>query len=231
MLLLLKVFTNINKKITFRCPQNETCIDCISKETYLKKFAFLNIPTMKSASRLLNYVKDFNYMRFYLTWGAVIGWMILIFYLSHQPGTASSDLSSNITEQIIYFLTIISPLDLTFQDFQGFIRKGAHFFAYFVLGILTYHALLRSNLQNKREKFREKWRNSSRQKGAQFFNICIALLISVVYAISDEWHQTFIPGRSGEIRDVLIDTFGAFTGISLYVFSKSVFTHWNSDKF
>ena len=33
------------------------------------------------------------------------------------------------------------------------------------------------------------------------------------YAITDEFHQYFIPGRSAEIRDVLIDSSGALTGI------------------
>lgn len=37
----------------------------------------------------------------------------------------------------------------------------------------------------------------------------IALLLTVLYAVSDEMHQTFVPTREGTLRDVLIDTFGA----------------------
>lgn len=44
-----------------------------------------------------------------------------------------------------------------------------------------------------------------------------AFFITVVYAISDELHQTFVPTREGHIRDVIIDTFGALLAwISLY---------------
>lgn len=162
-------------------------------------------------------------MRFYLSWGAVIGWMVIIFYLSHQSGTASSDLSSNITEKIIRFLTIILPFDLAFQDIHSFIRKGAHFFAYFLLGILVYHALVESIQRFSRGKLCKKRNDSVGRISRYLSNICIALLISILYAISDEWHQRFIPGRSGEIKDVLIDTLGALTGISLYVFIQWIF--------
>ena len=38
-----------------------------------------------------------------------------------------------------------------------------------------------------------------------------------MYSITDEIHQTFVFGRSGEIRDVLIDSVGIFTGILLVI--------------
>ena len=40
-----------------------------------------------------------------------------------------------------------------------------------------------------------------------------ALTISLLYAISDEIHQLFVPGRAGQIRDVLIDFSGSLTGV------------------
>ena len=36
-----------------------------------------------------------------------------------------------------------------------------------------------------------------------------AALVAVLYACSDEWHQTFVPGREGTLRDVAIDALGA----------------------
>ena len=39
------------------------------------------------------------------------------------------------------------------------------------------------------------------------------MLICFVYACSDEWHQTFVPGRAGQFRDVLLDTAGSLTGL------------------
>lgn len=43
----------------------------------------------------------------------------------------------------------------------------------------------------------------------------LCLFYSFLYALTDELHQRFVPGRSGELRDVFIDTSGAFTGLVL----------------
>ena len=51
----------------------------------------------------------------------------------------------------------------------------------------------------------------------------ITQVFGTFYAITDEIHQTFIPGRSGEIRDVIIDSFGILTGLLIcIVFLKVV---------
>ncbi len=42
-----------------------------------------------------------------------------------------------------------------------------------------------------------------------------ALLICLIYGATDEFHQTFVDGRSGEVRDVLVDTLGALIAIVL----------------
>lgn len=61
------------------------------------------------------------------------------------------------------------------------VKKGAHFGAYFILAWLAHFA----------------WGRWDR-----------ALLLTAVYALSDEYHQTFIPGRDGNIIDVIIDCLG-----------------------
>ena len=45
----------------------------------------------------------------------------------------------------------------------------------------------------------------------------LALFISFLYACSDEFHQLFINGRSGQVSDVLLDTIGAGLGILMVV--------------
>lgn len=45
--------------------------------------------------------------------------------------------------------------------------------------------------------------------GSRAGSIWLAFAFAVVFAASDEWHQTFVPGRDGCLRDVLIDTGGA----------------------
>ena len=46
--------------------------------------------------------------------------------------------------------------------------------------------------------------------------------IGIIYAITDEIHQLFIVGRSGSIIDVLIDSIGIFTGISIFLFINKI---------
>ncbi|KMW24635.1 hypothetical protein HMPREF0977_01630 [Clostridium sp. 1_1_41A1FAA] len=50
----------------------------------------------------------------------------------------------------------------------------------------------------------------------------IALLISVLYAISDEIHQYFVPGRACQFRDVMIDSCGALFGIAVIIILKKI---------
>jgi len=143
-------------------------------------------------------------MHKFLSWTAVILWMSLIFYLSHQPAAESSELSDGITEVIIQTIEKVAPsANLTVEDFSHIVRKSAHFTYYLVLAILVKYALERSGVHGGR-------------------NILIALLICILYAISDEVHQLFVPGRSGEIRDVIIDSTGAASGILIYLGITSV---------
>lgn len=51
----------------------------------------------------------------------------------------------------------------------------------------------------------------------------ISIILGMIYAISDEIHQTFIEGRSGQITDVLIDTVGVIFGtIIIFVMIKLI---------
>ena len=50
-----------------------------------------------------------------------------------------------------------------------------------------------------------------------------AFLFAVVFAASDEWHQTFVPGRYGKVRDVALDALGAALALSVYARRSSLF--------
>lgn len=139
----------------------------------------------------------------WFTWCLVIMWMFIIFYLSHQPASTSSELSGGITKWVIPSVQTALPFPIEAEAFHSFIRKFAHFSAYFVLGILLMAALRLNQM---------------------FHRICTALFIAILYAASDEFHQTFIPGRSGEVRDVLIDTAGSMTGILVYLCIHLIYT-------
>lgn len=138
-------------------------------------------------------------MKRVFSWLLVILWMGLIFYLSHQPATQSSHLSTGITEKILAVIDrMTSKLTIDVEAFHHLIRKGAHFFAYLVLGVLVTHAL-----------------KSNPMTGVKSF--LIALAICMLYATSDEVHQLFVPGRAGQVKDVMIDSVGATVGISGYL--------------
>ena len=80
------------------------------------------------------------------------------------------------------------------------IRKLGHFSEYMALGFFAFAYL--SNLFMKSYEYKD-------------FKITVLLsnLFSILYAISDEFHQTFVEGRDGNIVDVLIDSSGALVGI------------------
>lgn len=130
-----------------------------------------------------------------ISWLLVILWMALIFYLSHQPAMESNSLSTGIVERIIAVIDRVTfDIDIDTGYFNFFIRKSAHFFTYLILGMLVFNALTSSGMRGLRRFF-------------------IALAVCILFAVSDEVHQLFIPGRAGQVRDVMIDTAGAIVGV------------------
>lgn len=133
-----------------------------------------------------------------ISWALVIFWMSAIFYLSHQPSIESNNLSVGITERIIKTLdSQLSNVHIDVEKFNHIVRKGAHFFAYLILGTLVINAISKNN-------------------GSSIKWIMVSIIICFMYAISDEVHQYFIPGRGPAVFDIFIDTFGAATGVLLY---------------
>lgn len=138
-------------------------------------------------------------MRKIISWLLVVLWMALIFYLSHQPATESNRLSTGITERVVDIIErVTSDIDFDVSNFNHILRKNAHLFAYLILGVLVSNALKGNGIEGAKR-------------------ILIALAICILYAISDEVHQLFIPGRAGQVRDVIIDSAGAVVGILGYI--------------
>ncbi|MGN0162267.1 MAG: VanZ family protein, partial [Candidatus Ornithomonoglobus sp.] len=78
---------------------------------------------------------------------------------------------------------------------HNFIRKCAHFSEYAVLGISSYVSI-----------------RFLTDKSARYVRI-YAILFCMLYAVTDEIHQHFVPGRTERIFDVFVDTCGAATGV------------------
>ena len=117
--------------------------------------------------------------------------MIFIFFQSSLP----ADTSQEESDIIVRFLSRFTDRDAEMLSF--IVRKMAHFSEYTVLGLFISLTV--------KEYF---------QKGHFYIrHFIISLFFGVLYAVSDEIHQRFVPGRSCELRDVLIDTCGVLLGV------------------
>lgn len=135
----------------------------------------------------------------------IILWMIIIFLLSNQKAQDSKQLSNSfITKTIINIyemkhgkITEEKKIEIK-ENYSFIVRKTAHFTIYLVLGLLVSLVLIGKNLNIKQI-------------------IIYGVLICMAYAITDEIHQIFVSGRSGEIRDIIVDTCGSTVGILLNI--------------
>lgn len=149
-------------------------------------------------------------------------WMGVIFYNSSRSGIISNEKSVNLLNDAksIYHLTKpnyasknqpskqtntssyknIEKLNPHQQKLNLILRKNAHAFEYIVLAILVCNVF-----------FIYKYKG----KGA----VVYVLFICLFYAVTDEFHQLFVPGRTSLVSDVLIDFMGALIGLGLYYFS------------
>ncbi|MFI3200662.1 MAG: VanZ family protein [Eubacteriales bacterium] len=136
--------------------------------------------------------------RMYVRWIPAIIIMMIIFYFSHAPATVSSQTSEAVTSSVLdYFQRWfgVSPFTNALAvGMESVIRKLAHVIEYAMLAMTFYYAYYSEGRSRKRM-------------------IGVTFICSVAYAISDEVHQLFIPGRAGQVIDVLIDTCGVVLGI------------------
>ena len=141
--------------------------------------------------------------------------MILIFMFSNSPGIESNNNSTKtINKAISVTLDKTNELGITDKHpsankmnrvvglLNTPLRKCMHAGIYLVLAILIVNAIYVSNINGK---------------------YIIAIIICFIYACTDEFHQTYIIGRTGQFSDVLIDTTGAIIGIGIYaLFNKLI---------
>lgn len=127
-------------------------------------------------------------------------WMVFIFSMSSQDSKKSSNTSGETIKVVLSTVPEFNkqPEEVqehVVEELQFITRKSAHFIAYMILGILAILLLLQFENISKKPQF--------------------AFLICVLYAASDEIHQLFVPGRAGQIRDVMIDSCGSIVGIAV----------------
>ncbi len=128
-----------------------------------------------------------------------LGMMIVIFCFSAQDASISAALSRRLFDlEIIRKLLEFLP-KLSEQEGDHDLRKYAHMLEYFLLALSAAAFFL-------------EW-HCSRRKGRVF---CDTAGFCFLYACSDEWHQTFVPGRAGRATDVLIDMIGVAVGMLVF---------------
>lgn len=96
----------------------------------------------------------------------------------------------------------VKTSEIHWQDFV--VKKTAHLAEYFIFSSILYRALINSGVK---------------PSNALIYVVVAAFL----YGLTDEWHQSYTPGREPRLRDVLIDT----TGSLLFVFSLKIFVYKN----
>ena len=136
-----------------------------------------------------------------ILWFAVILWMAVIFSFSAQPAVESDELSMGIAQKIFEFINGLKDIPVfaligtdkiivAIGIANHYVRKTAHFMIYAILAVLVYNLMASYGI--KRSKV-----------------VLFAAIVCLVYAVSDEIHQVYVPGRAGQIKDVLIDFSGS----------------------
>lgn len=125
----------------------------------------------------------------------VIVWMIIIFCFSNENGDTSQGTSDIITNVII---NINQGLEKNRENISFCVRKLAHFSIYFFGGILLFEFYSTFDVTKKR-----------------IFGM--SALTGMCYACFDEFHQLFISGRSGQFKDVCIDSAGIIVALIIMI--------------
>ena len=167
---------------------------------------------------------DFKSRRGILRWFLIcltLFWMVFIFMMSSagkdESNSQSGAVCEFICEHFVEGYEEMAPEEqIQMQQKISFpVRKCAHLSEYAVLG-----ALMTLTAASWRREDEETMRTGETPGGT--VRILPVLAAGFLYAVSDEIHQIFVPGRSGEPRDVLIDTSGVLIGICLVRFHFSL---------
>ena len=131
---------------------------------------------------------------------SLILWMIVIFSFSSADANKSTGTSDKVITTMIEIKDKITnnetpnnEKEIIVKNSSFYIRKIAHITEYLILGFLMFNLL----------------------KQYSVTNIYYAIGLSILYSCTDEFHQLFLSGRSGSIRDILIDSIGILIGTYL----------------
>ena len=143
-----------------------------------------------------------------LLWIMVVVTMCTIFYFSHQPAKVSSKTSNKIAKKIVNTVSKNKPQSekkKIEKKVNDTLRTLAHFSLFALLGGFLMGAMIMS---------------FSHKKSLVYLFI-LTLILVLMYALSDEYHQTFIQGRTAQFIDIVVDFSGCLlsSGI-IFMFNK-----------
>lgn len=128
--------------------------------------------------------------------GPLLLWMVLIWFASSREFSALN--TSKLIRPVIFWI-FPSLSEARVDAIHFIIRKAGHFSEYAVMGLLAARAF-----------------NASAKKFLQEHWFQLSLVLLVAYALLDEFHQSFVPGRTASVYDSAIDVIGGLT--ALFVF-------------
>ena len=134
-------------------------------------------------------------------------WLGVIFYNGTRQGEISQKTSKEFVEVVSTFINI-SPTtkdgaSVTFNDFNYYVRKNAHFFQYLFLSILLCAVINQFKLYKSTKIF-------------------LLLFLFLFFPVIDEFIQKYIPGRTSNIFDVVIDFSGGILGMLISVVGRGM---------
>ena len=146
-----------------------------------------------------------NFREIVKAWLPVVLWMVLMFFGSTDLMSAEHT-SRFLTPFLRWLNPDISPAAIAQVHFL--VRKAAHVTEYAILTGLLFRAL-------------------RGLMGGFWWRAAVALVSAMIFAAADEFHQTFIPSRTGSIYDILVDYCGALTGILI---CRMLVLRWRDSK-
>ena len=132
----------------------------------------------------------------------LILWMGVIFAFSSQPSEASGKLSGGVCYRLVNGANQMLQMEWNSEQMEAYalrlgypVRKAAHMSEYAILALLACKNLLVWEVMSQKRSY------------------VPAFVFTILYAMTDEYHQTFVAGRSGNLTDVCIDGLGACLGL------------------
>lgn len=140
------------------------------------------------------------------SWALVAGCAACIFLFSTQTGAESANVSSEVMGPFARLLT-----SLFGEQGHNVFRKFAHFFIFAALMFFVYHALYRTRRHNR-------------------LSPVLPFVLCVLYAVSDEVHQLFVPERACRVFDVFVDALGCIVGGLCFYFLAELCLHISQNR-